>query len=382
MNNKNETYASYSAYLCISLITVYYMLSISKITEEFNLNINVLVYCAIPIFVLNIILQNPSIKQLGMYILCIILGIFSLVITSQATILLTLMQIICCFSCNIKHTMRIMLKIEIAILLINIFLALVGVVSNETVQYQRSSTFLGGLIYRNSLGFSHYNGLGMIGFEITSLCILGFNEIRKNSIVAKFTLVLFNIVIYLISGDRTAFLSCILFVILLLLKKGVRLKQHLYMLAVACLVAFSIVCTWGIFILNEKLPNLFNVINNLFQTRPFYILGYISNYGINLWGNNIRGPLFGLWGDSTQGFNATLDSGFANLVITYGIVVTIIFVLVMINLVNNLNKAQKYSWIIYIIVICVYGLSENLLPFFTYNLSFMMFPYLLRKKVK
>ncbi len=365
------------AYIYIGLITTYYILSISRISEEYNINVNIVVYCAIPFFVLFFFLRQTTVRELVIFIVMLLMGVISTAITKQATVLLTMTEIICCFNVDIKQVARIMFWIELFFLIFNVVLSLIGVVSNEVIQYQRTFSLFGGLISRNAMGFSHYNGLGLVAFEISTLYILGFNKFRQNYLFNVIGLTLFNLIIYVVSGDRTAFFSFMLLIILISVHRNKRNGKKLCIIADLCLIVFPILCTYGITVLNEKSPNVFNFINNLFQTRPFYILGYINNYGVNLFGNNIKGSLVGLWGNPNQLVNnITLDSGFANLVITYGILFTVVFILVMWSLVNKLEKLRKYNWIIYLIVICFFGLTENVLTFFTYNLCFMMIPTL------
>lgn len=375
MNKVNNNLALLSAYVYIGLITIYYLFSISRISEEYSINSNIIIYCAIPFFILFIFLRQSTIKELTIFVVMFLIGIISSFVTKQATIILTATEVICCFSTDVKQTSRIMFDIEVFFLIFNMFLALTGIVTNEVVQYQRS---FGGLIFRNSMGFSHYNGLGMVAFQISSLYMLGLDKIKGNYFLHVVGLGIFNLIIYIISGDRTAFFSFLLLIILISIFKFKKNNNEKILCIVAdiCLITFPLICTYGIVFLNEKSPNAFNLVNNIFQTRPFYILGYMNNYGIKLFGNNLKGPMSGLWGDPNQLVNVTLDSGFANMVITYGIIFAIIFILVMCKLVNKLKTIRRYSWIIYIIVICFYGLDENVLTYFTYNLCFMILPLL------
>lgn len=364
----------------IGMITVYYMLSISKVTEQYYLNPDIIVYAAIPILILAVFTKKAELSTIALFFILICIGLLSAVITHKSTLLLTSTEIACCFDTDIKKIAKTMLSIEIIALVFNICMVITGVVINETVQYHRIVSFFGnGPVFRNSLGFSHYNNLGLVFFEISTLYLIVLEKYKTGVSIGNVLIFVLNIIIYFVSGDRTAFVSFILLVILISVIKIDNIGKYYKNIANFCIGVFPIICSWGIVFLYERIPNLYNLINNLFQTRPFYIYEYISRYGIKMLGNNISGPIFGLWGDPSQAANTTLDSGFANLVVVYGVILTIAYIIMMLLLIRKLNKFKQYYWIAYIIVICFYGVSENVVVFFTYNFCWMIIPIIFRK---
>ena len=211
---------------------------------------------------------------------------------------------------------------------------------------------------RMSLGFVHANTLGFILFIIGLLIFVDSYEVRsRNSFIA---LLLLTAVDFYIANSRTTTLLLLIMDIVIstkvfkndmishfLNKKWVR---NLLLIFVIALIGLTV---WLATSYNEsgRLLQLNKLLNNRVQNGSYYM----SLYGISLFGKNI--PEFVLWNDNfTQLY---LDNGYLLMLIKYGVIATIIYVMMILQSARKAIRIKNIAMVVAIGLIAVSLFTEQ-----------------------
>lgn len=362
----------------IMLVTIYYMISISKLKIAIFPNYRNIIFISVPFFVMAIFFRRYTIKRILIYLVLMVLAVMSVKQSKEYTIFLTVSQTMCAFDIDYRKIIRLILNTEICFTCTNVVLGLIGVIDINTIQYTRMVSLLS-KIQRYDMGFTHYNFFGLIIFEITVLYLMLHKKILQLAVKDIIVFLLINLFSYFISGSRTAFLAALIFIIFCNLAKLKGVKDTFVKILCVFTIFFPFICTVGVHFLYEKFNTLFILINQILQTRPLYIERYMLKAGVRPWGADLN-EIEDLWGASTEKITGTLDCGFAALTIKFGYIIAICYVILICKLAMELEKRKRYDILICLITISIYGLSENVISFFTYNLGFLFVPIIFNSK--
>lgn len=126
---------------------------------------------------------------------------------------------------------------------------------------------------------------------------------------------------------------------------------------------------------NEK---IFAIINSFFTGRLHFMTQYFNEYGIHFFGQNIR--IVSLKESLLTGIPwSNVDNSYLFVAIRYGGIILISFIILNYLTVKYLKERDDIMGCIYIIIICFYGLTENFILMFGYNLGLLFFAESLNK---
>ncbi len=303
----------------------------------------------IPILILNYVLSKPTYKNLGIYFLLLILGMYSSVKTGDHRFLFFILFLYGAINTNYKNTLKIDFIIKIIIFIITILAYIVGLISDT--QYQR----VGASVVRHGLGFAHPNFLGLMVMLICLeyiflrnynlnfvevliwICIIEFvnkySDTRSTEIISIITLLLAFVFKFVSSSD---------------LKKIFYKNRRLFELIPALLA----ICSY--LLVNNVKPgsNLYNLITTYDSSRLNIFQFYYNAVGLHLFPKAIN-VLF---------MNSTfvgMDNTYILLLVSYGIVSLIVYVVLSMHLIKIMIDKDAFYLFLITIMLLIFGLVES-----------------------
>ena len=134
---------------------------------------------------------------------------------------------------------------------------------------------------------------------------------------------------------------------------------------ICCLISYYVVYLYS-YHFNTFLVNL----NSLLSNRLKIVSNYYLNYGITFFGQKALSTQ--LVGGQPLG---SLDNGYMSLLIKFGIIVTIIFLLFLSITIKKLLDAKKYEYAVCFILFTLLGISEFTFYVVIINVFLMLFAY-------
>lgn len=264
-------------------------------------------------------------------------------------------------------------KILLIMIPMIIFLQLFGIIDDYTM--------MRGNIQRYSLGFSHPNQLGLRVVQLI-LCHCYVNRDKLN--FRRFSYI-FLIVIFIIKipNSQTAYISLMVFLILLFIYKYIENQRQLYMnLYMKSLMV-------GVLLLN-----LLSIFFSYIDVNKYVILSQLNNWmsarfswchkvwqihGVSFWGQKVY-----VFADEVKSLGMSgrlwLDNSYASILLRYGILVFLIFSISYLYLLKNMVVRKEYVLVIILFLYSLYGIMENGLYMVTHNIFLIAFSDLLFRK--
>lgn len=263
---------------------------------------------------------------------------------------------------------------KMGFLITSIICSIVEIIPTKSGIYERLYSFFGdGIVYRSSLGFYNYNILGLMVFELMVLYVLYINEKYKRRLKAKEYAFLIGMLIlgYAVSGSRTAlFGGGILLTAMAFSDFGWFRPGALKAVITAVLIGGCSLFSFGIVLLHDWSPMLYQKLDNILQARLRFVYRYMVKFGISIIGNNTS-DLSGFWGDETGFSWISLDCGYAAMMIKYGLIVTSLFVFLHIIYFYGRKCAVERYVLCVMLAASIYNISENVLLFPTMNFALL-----------
>lgn len=337
-------------YAEIILLTIYNSLRMTKVYSE---NFDVLLYASVFFLFLKIMMEKHSIKELFVFFILSGLGIFSIKYSNNGTLLICIVAILGCQGIKIERVLKVLCITQCIVYMIVIMGALFGFVDNIVMQSVRN----GNTVVRYAYGFAHPNQLACS----LILFLILFQYLYKIPQIAFLGIYVFlDIVIYKITASRTSFVIFTLFIIGKYLLNIFAIKKIIYYVALS---SYSFLMFLSVFIPRHLSNGWCRMLDIALQYRMTLSNQFLARFPINLFGTKI---------DSSGMSNYhVLDSGYINVLLTFGIAVWGAFVIINIYLIYIYNKQQKYEEMLIIIVISLLGFTENVLYSLIYNFTLL-----------
>ena len=318
--------------------------------------------------------ERYSRREVCGWLLCLGTGLLCTYVTEEFTLIIT---IICIFA--YKNVDRVglfqnLLLEKGSFLVVSIVCSIVGMIPTRSGSYERLYSLFGdGIVYRRSLGFRNYNTLGLIVFEMMILYVLYVNEKYKRRLKGKEYIFLTGVLIlsYAVSGSRTALLGGILLLVVMAFSDlGWLRPGGLKAMIAAALIGGCCIFSFGIVLLHDWSPMLYQKLDNILQARLRFVYRYMVKFGIRIFGNNTK-DLTGFWGNEV-GFDwISLDCGYAAMMVKYGVIVTSLIVFLHIMYLYSRKCAVERYVLCVMLAVSIYNISENVLVFPTMNFSLL-----------
>ena len=226
-----------------------------------------------------------------------------------------------------------------------------------------------GSVVRMSYGFTSPNAFGntvllwMLFYIYYKFHVWNF----KNSIAC--TLITF--IVFSITNSRMAFIMEVLILIVIHAWKIRKSDGHkpVYFLSTYIYPFFTIICYIITYIYSKGIfyPQL-SILNILMSYRLGFMRNYLNEYGIKLFGQAIQTVSRAqqlITGEAWSG----LDNSYMYILITWGIILTIILCFLYVILGYYLKNCGNYIGALCVLVFCIVGLTENYLSNISYNLA-------------
>lgn len=301
--------------------------------------------------------RKYRIKELFVYGLTLSIGLASYAITGMSVFLLILLSIIMIDYDDLKETVRIAFILRVIGLLVLLFLCLFDVTSITKGEVYKSGIY----ITTYTMGFNHSNQLGQVLGIIIIMFIILYNKKIKG--LANLFIFCSIIVAYRICGSRTMLGCTMLFFLLTVFMKSNKRRKSLcniisrYRWLIMTFILFiAVVCPVLMTKLSEKPLMMLYALNAILGSRFSFASAVINNYDLNLFGNvfdfSYLSHLYGTY---------AVDNGYINILYNFGIIAFACFVIFSMNAVKNLIQNEYEIYGIFIIIVCVWGLMENIL---------------------
>lgn len=296
-----------------------------------------------------------------MFLITIIL-VLSFIKSTVNSNLLLFFLIFCIKDIDLDRLVKYDLKLKTIFLIIIVTLYYMGFTDNYYL-YRNG-------VRRSSMGFSHPNKFGAILFSIFCEFIYCFNQKSNLKMVAFLTIIVSSI-IYYFSGSRTSVVTVILLFLIYSLcsykdvfkyaiVKNIVVYLYVLLLVISC------------FLGKNYNPNkvAYRVIDDLLSTRLKSAHIFLTNYDINLFGNELD------FSEAEARKNHVglliLDNAYVRILLNFGLIYTIMLGFLYIKLMKIAIKEKNTVLCIILVIFAIRGLVENN-AFSLYSNVFLLF---------
>lgn len=306
--------------------------------------------------------QRYTKKQLIIIGMIAIPVVLSTVLSGSNSLMSFVLFMLASKDTDLDSLVRMMYHLSLVLIPLVIFLCLIGVLEDHTT-YRFS-------IPRYSLGFSHPNTLGQRIFIFFAChCYLRFNKLGWFD---GLLVLLAAIFCYAVPNSQTAV------ILLLLMFFGIVVfrifkRRHLECIFGKILIILAGVCNMSSIILSlidvRRYPTL-HLFDMLISYRFSSCHEIIQLFGIPVFGQQVlyqSDEALALRGIRV-GHTLFLDNAYCSILVTFGIVIFILFsVMYCCNMIVQLKK-QRYNLVFILFLIAIYGVMERTLFIITLNI--------------
>lgn len=346
--NKSRA-ANYSYFLYLIFITTYYAFRMTTL----NINLNILLFCAIPPILVKLVLTQYSRRELSVAAILIAAGLLNVYITKETPILIAFITIIGFKGIKLDSALKTQFFIKLSAFFLVVFLSLLNVIPNVKQVRMRANVTE---ITRYALGFSHPNQFGNALFILIALYLFLFLQNRKY-IIPSIVCFSLNVFQYFFTKSRTSFILITVLLVLYVAYRQFNIKK---------LVVFTSIFTFPtLFVLSFVLPKLLknkfiSKIDELLQYRLSLSKVFLKQQPFNLLGHHFE----------TLKRGGMLDSGYLQLALKSGFIITLIVLVLYIFTVRRLILKEKYEELILFFALSLQAFTENVITSILFNFTF------------
>lgn len=352
-------YIAYSCYLSCSAFIVNVWPDLSDIIKVLSLLM----------LMIAILFINMDFVSLIKVVALVLVGAFYFIRLGNLQIFILILFCVTSKDINLKQLVKIdFLVRSVCIILTNVG-CLVGFIEDVTVVRVDVASKL----IRHSLGYSHPNTAFLMVFvaiiDFLVICYLNkkFNIVK---IVIALTVAFFY---QYMTDSRSGFLCLILFIALLLLEKRLRItKVKAVKLVIIWMPLILLVVSVCLVQMYSTGVNWVIRLNEILSGRIKSAKYFLDTYGVNLFGVSTE-RLSSI--DAIQGGERAyiLDNLFFNLIISYGLIFTTLFIVMYYSTVKRMLKNNNEIYVIVLSIFAILGLVEG--AFLNIDFNFYIFSF-------
>lgn len=320
-----------------------------------------------------IFLQSYKRKELIIVITITIPIVIATALSGNRQMLSTWMFIVAAKNNDFDKIIRIAYGILLIMIPLVIVLCGLGFIENYT--------FMRGDIQRYSLGFLHPNYLGVRIFQLV-LCNCYVNREKLN--ISNYCYIILAIIFtFKVPNSQTVYISMIVFLALLFVYKCIQNQNQIFvkLYADSLLIGAILLNALSIFFsfIDVNSNSLLLRIDKWMSRRFSWGHRVWEIYGTTFWGQKIHfsEEETRLIGIASRLF---LDNAYVCILLTYGILVFLIFSLSYFFLMRKMMVHSSYILIIILFIYALYGVMESGLYMIKYNIFLIVFTELLYHK--
>lgn len=296
------------------------------------------------------------------------LTLITLYTTRNPNFLLSVMSAIILSSVNYMDVLKLIFVERLCINLFVNLCSILGLIQN--VKYVAKS---GVMVQCYSLGYNHANKFACV----VGMLILLYLCIKQSELNFKHIIIISTIMYgtYMISKTRTFLIVMLPLVVVLVLLNGKGFfreftKKGIYIFA-KWIIPICYVIGIGVPYLmasdSELIRPWTSLINYMTSERFLHASRVVSLYPIKLFGGVTNFQLL------FDNYNySVIDSGYIRLLYGYGIVGTVLFALFYMYTIKKLIEREEIMYLVAIIIIAIWGISENVLYSSCYNFTILL----------
>ena len=308
--------------------------------------------------ILSINFKGLNQKEIITIIILNILGIIICIFSKSLNILKITIILSAAKNKNIDKLIKYYFYFGIIILIIHVFCS---AVLNIGILYEEGNFGRGIVERRYYFGFSHANNLQLL-FDVILIFwlytyFMSIKNYRKKMLYIFIVLILV-IFGYTLTKSRTGLISAVIAILLAVLYSKNNYKtfivNYYYIQIFYILIVILIIIT--IYFLNGT--QIFNYANKLMTGRLEFASKVLQKYNLTLVGQQISSAF-----DTGLGYNIpiTVDQGIISPLLSYGIIINILFHIAQLKLIKKYCLTCNYKRIMIILVMLSYSITENIL---------------------
>ena len=327
--------------IIVIFISIFYKyLSFYEIISETATKL--LIILAVVLNVIIIAKRKFNRQQLQIIMLIFFLVLAMTYISKSIDFIVVLLISLMFYKDNLRDFFKIYFISSLTCYLFTIFLYFIGVLENNSIRRFTED----GVIVRNSLGFSHVNGV----FKNFLPIVLSGYFLVKEKNIRKYNLFIFVIstILYIISNSRTGYFCIIIYLFCTsfidIMKFRLVSGSIKYMFIICTVITLCIVAIAG------KSAN--NPINELLSDRPI------------IWNMHLNEPgALRIIGGTNR---LHMDNTYLTYLVNFGI---FIFICVFVIKYLAIKKIKDHRILLMILILSIYGIFENGI---SYNIDFSL----------
>ena len=354
--NEMLFFFAYGLYIFIGIMNIsFFQIYTNNITKYIN------ILCMLILLYNELLNKKICIKEIFLLLFVSLLA-FPVTIHNNGTLFIMILFIYCARSIDFRKIAKFSLLESILLLFLVIFSSKIGIITNYI-------STEGGRI-REYLGFRYALFSPMILFNITALELYLHKD--KFSPFRYIILFILNYYVYIKTDSRLSFyLSILLILFIAILTRFPNFFKKRNVLCKIMVFSFILCSIFGLVTtINYDYSNPYMSKLNEILGRRLY-LGHISldMYPINLLGHDTKyiGNGLDMYGNKTSGTYFYVDCLYLNLLEKYGLIFTVILLLLLTYSLSNTLKEKDYFLLVILTFFALHGIIDDLEIYIYYN---------------
>lgn len=239
----------------------------------------------------------------------------------------------------------------------------------------------GALVLRHSLGHAHPNSCFLMVFILlVDYLLLRALKKGRTDLLDTLAVFAFAVLIKEITDCRAGFALIVLFAILMYVQGRWRVCQKFPFIPklLCCSAALCMVLSVVLMLLYRHVPAIGEPLNNVLTKRLSSMSYFFETYGVSLL-PTVTQRVSTREAAETGARALVLDNLYANLLISFGLVFTAVYLYLQARIGKLLVKAKRYEYLLVFTILAVYGIVEGMALNLDYNYflvlaRFVLFP--------
>ncbi len=368
---KINIFLFYFAYLLMLFSALF-----SKVTIVSNY-LDILNDISLVILIVNFFLQRNCyprktfVAMVAVFCLAVICSYFA----GDRQILRLLLLIYASENIDFNKFMRYTFKITVGMIAIVLICNFLGL-TEENIVYREDGSI------RSAMGFSHPNTFGYL----ILLTYFEYIYIHKDKFSKKMLFVILPAIILInyFCDSRTSMIILILLSLFVLFRTHTLEKlfeqRFIKTFITHSFIILTLLTFFCVYLYNSD-NEIGLKINELLSGRIYWISNLMDQYGINLFGHNIR--LIGQKQAALEGISPVyLDNGYFYILLKYGLCLFLVFALAYKKVIKYFYKNKDYVIILILFLLSIYCLMENIIFNVSFNAFLLVFSVLIFRSKK
>jgi len=310
-----------------------------------------------------------NLKKIVIYLVLIIISFVNSILIDNATIFFIILVILAASNINFKNLINFDMKLKIFLLILLLFLSFFGILPNYSSEINGN--------FKQAFGFLHPN---MFCFYVITILLEYMYICKKNDFKYIFINFVIVFILYNVCLARTAIYTYIIvfFVNILIIHKDKIFNNKFIKLFLIILpVLITILSVYAVIQYGNH-NQLMRDLNKIFTTRISNGYNFYEKYGINLFGNKIE-TISTREAMLNGSGSKILDMGYLNLLISYGYIVSFVFIYLLCSFQKNLIEKKDYRLLLICTFFIISGFAET--SIFNIAINFSIIPFINFSKI-